>query len=257
MAIVHKIHIAKLCFLAPDGLCPQGSSLTPVFSVLSWSGVPVISSKRLTEVISLSSWNWKSFAFLLEWQWRVENSQVALDPSEAFVLPPSALQSWLFLQDLFDRHPFSSYPVFQSIHLRLISEKLFEWSLDMITPSPCPWSSPETPVTYKLALFGFPQLSFFCLTTFHSCFPSSFYSIFSTLHCTQLMFLAPWPPPLSFLRHCLSSCCCSVAKLCPTPLWPHGLQETRVLVLGQLYLCALEIFLTTLTCQPAVFRNCS
>lgn len=60
-----------------------------------------------------------------------------------------------------------------------------------------------------------------------------------------------FPPALS------QFCCCSVARSCPAPLWPRGLQEARVSVLGQLYLCALEIFLTTLICQPAVFRNCS
>lgn len=125
MAIVHKIHIPKLRFLVPDVLCPQGSSLTPVFSILSWSGVPVISSKRLTEVIFLSSQNWESFAFLLEWQCWVENSQVALDTSEAFVLSPSAFQSWLFLQDLFDLHPFFFLPCISICTFKTYFRKAF------------------------------------------------------------------------------------------------------------------------------------
>ena len=32
-----------------------------------------------------------------------------------------------------------------------------------------------------------------------------------------------------FLRHACCYCCCLVAQLCPTLLWPHGLQPARLL----------------------------
>lgn len=94
----------------------------------------------------------------------------------------------------------------------------------------------------QVGSLGFPQLSFFNLTTFRSVSPVHFTpfsdDVSSTITSSRVS-----PPALS------QFCCCPVARSCPAPLWPHGLQEACVSVLGQLYLCALEIFLTTLTCQ--------
>lgn len=229
--------------------------LTSQFFQSSWTGVPVFLQKGLQKLFSLTSWNQKLFAFLLEWQHWVEKilelHLTPLKPLCCHHLPSRA--DFSFRICLICTHFFLSL-YFLNLYIHVLFQKSLSWMISGHNYTFfCPWVFQGHLLYTSWISFGFPQPSFFNLTTFRSCFPSSFYSIFSDdVSSTK----APLPV-FPLLQHCLSSV--AVQSLGRVQLlWPHGLQEACVSVLGQLYLCALEIFLTTLTCQLlSVFRNCS